>query len=402
MGSMAGKRILLVSPNHDVSDPTTGTGTRLASLGAGLAARGNEVVVLVAERYAGPRPPWASELFGFRQTGTPYLTDLNPAFAAGFVRALRSRGFDVVHVAQPKGLCVARAALSLSDSGALLTYASQLFLRERAHGNESVPRYKRAAGRYFLPGIERAAVAAADLVTTVSEADRRKYVRAFDLTPERTCTVPTAAPEVGGADLESRERVRERHGLPAGPVAVFHGNHDHPPNAEAAARIATELAPALPDVSFALVGNGTPEFDAPNVHTLGFVEDLFSTLNAADLAVVPITEGGGTKTKVFDYMALGLPTVLTPRAARGIDAADGHEVLVRAAGEPFRAATARLAEDPERQARIGANFRALARERYTWERSAATLDGFYERALGGTAAVESETDEPAPQREVVN
>lgn len=382
---MAGKQILLVSPNHDVSDPTTGTGTRLASLGAGLAGLGNQVSVLVPERHAGTRPPWATELFTFVQTDTPYLTDLNPAFSLAFARALRARDIDVVHVAQPKGVCAARATLTVTGSDAALVYASQLFLPERAGGGDSVPAYKRAVGTYLLPGIERAAVACADCVTTVSETDRRQYVERFGVARDRVHTISSAAPDVDAGSLDGAASVRERLGVPDGPAAVFHGNYEHPPNAAAVTHIAEELAPAFPDVSFLLLGSRTPSFDAPNVYSPGFVDDLFSTLAAADFAVVPITTGGGTRTKVFDYMALGLPLVATPRAVRGIDVTDGTDALVRSVGEPFAEAVGTLAGDPDERDRMGSNLRALAERRYTWTRSAAELDGFYDRVLGRTS-----------------
>jgi len=53
-----------------------------------------------------------------------------------------------------------------------------------------------------------------------------------------------------------------------------------------------------------------------DVNSAGFVDDLFSTLNAADFAVAPILYGGGTKTKVYDYLSLGLPLVSMKKASR--------------------------------------------------------------------------------------
>jgi len=141
------------------------------------------------------------------------------------------------------------------------------------------------------------------------------------------------------------------------------------------------LAPAAVerglDVDFLLVGKGTPAVDRPNVTTAGFVDDLFSVLNVADVAVVPISHGGGTKTKVYDYVTLGLPMVTTSKGIEGIDLVDGtHAAVVDAVDEAFVDALAGLLDSPARRDRMRDALSRLAGE-WSWASSVERLDTFY-------------------------
>lgn len=62
-------------------------------------------------------------------------------------------------------------------------------------------------------------------------------------------------------------------------------------------------------MQFLLVGRNIPTSNQVNVRSIGFVDDLFSVLNVADSAVVPISHGSGTKPKVYDFISLGVPMV---------------------------------------------------------------------------------------------
>jgi hypothetical protein len=109
-------------------------------------------------------------------------------------------------------------------------------------------------------------------------------------------------------------------GLDDKPLAVFIGSL-YPPNEEAAAFICTELAPALPDVTFAICGGVGSAIDATRWLGAGSPTCRYRRarrrgpreyLGAADVAVNPMFSGSGTNIKMFDFMAAGLPVVSTP------------------------------------------------------------------------------------------
>ena len=144
--------------------------------------------------------------------------------------------------------------------------------------------------------------------------------------------------------------VADRHGLattvipnavdlpaPAAPAGadgtavrvLFVGNLSYPPNRDAACVLLREVLPRLrrllpapvtvtvagspgpdgPDAALALLGS------QPGVRVLGFVPDLAACYRAADVVAAPLLDGGGTRIKLLEAMAHGVPVVTTPAGA---------------------------------------------------------------------------------------
>jgi glycosyltransferase involved in cell wall biosynthesis len=372
-------RVLFVSPGPSIASPESGEGARLHHLSRHLADEW-EVFTLVPDGVADETPAWVRQQYTYSQWSIPFLTDLNPSFLRGVRHAIADASIDVVHVST--GVCATRLATALNGN-VTVVYAAQNVEADHARDfvDPDLPAYKRLGGPRLIPLVERASVACADGLTTVSEADRERFVELYGVDPNRVCAVPTGTEPIGESSLEDAEKIRDRYGLVGGPLAVFHGYYEHPPNREAAEVIDEEIAPALRergvDVEFLLVGKGAPAVSSPNVHTTGFVEDLYSVLGAADLAVVPILHGGGTKTKVYDYISLGLPVVATEKALEGIDLEDRRHALVTTdVDEAFVENIETVASDEGLSSEIAANLRELAEE-WNWDRSAERLEALY-------------------------
>src|SRR5947209_14931869 len=98
-------------------------------------------------------------------------------------------------------------------------------------------------------------------------------------------------------------------------------------------------------------------------------------LDAADVALCPIEHGAGTKIKLLEYMASGLPAVAFPPAVNGLAARDGTELVVANASVPdLLAAIERLVDDPALATRTGRAARALVVRRYAWRQIGGRLD----------------------------
>ncbi|WP_123538494.1 glycosyltransferase family 4 protein [Halosimplex salinum] len=379
MDTEATGSVLFVSPGPSIVDPESGEGARLHHLSRSLADRW-DVYTLVPEENADRCPDWAVRQYTYEQWSLPFLTDLNPSFVGAVRRVFSNEPIDVVHLSS--GVCTTRL-VNRFDGDASVVYAAQNVEADHAKDfvDPTLPAYKRAAAPKLIPLIERTTVACADAVTTVSAKDRDRFVDRYDVPRDHVRAIPTGTEKVDRSALEETPTIRDRFGLDDRPVAVFHGYYDHPPNREAANLIGERIAPAVLerdlDVQFLLVGRNAPAISAPNVHVAGFVDDLYSTLDAADVAIVPILHGGGTKTKIYDYLSLQLPMVTTRKGIEGIDIEDERHALVSdTVDEEFVDAIHRLIRDGELATELRGNLGALV-ETLDWTRSADRLDEFY-------------------------
>lgn len=211
---------------------------------------------------------------------------------------------------------------------------------------------------------EERGIDAADVVVFQSEGDADR----FSL-PEGTASAVIP----NGTDVEDVTaegdpmRLADSLGLrPDSPVCIFVGSFDYEANAEAARRIDREIAPALPGVEFLLIGRRPPEPTASNVHAPGFVDHLADAFALADVALCPLPFGSGTKLKMLDYLAAGLPIVTTSVGAQGLPIRDGVEALVRDESAEAVAAIERLLDDDELRSTLATHARTLG-AKYDWE-----------------------------------
>jgi glycosyltransferase involved in cell wall biosynthesis len=152
-----------------------------------------------------------------------------------------------------------------------------------------------------------------------------------------------------------------------GPV-VFIGTTRYPPNFFAVQEICRDVAPALPDLEFEVVGDAAwaPASFPPNVRFLGRVESTAQHLATAQVAIAPVRHGSGTRLKLLEYFAAGLPVVCTAKAAEGLDVEDGRHLRLVDTPREMVAAVRSLHGDPGSCAALGAAARALVEERYDW------------------------------------
>ena len=144
------------------------------------------------------------------------------------------------------------------------------------------------------------------------------------------------------------------------PVILFIGHLGYPPNVDAAERLAHAILPrvrqALPGAKLVLAGR-TPRAAVralaglPNVELIENPESVTPLLSAAHLSIIPLKAGGGTRIKILEAMAWGVPVIATPLAAEGLDLVDNDEVLFSATDEGLADLAIGLCLDPGRRAR---------------------------------------------------
>ena len=99
----------------------------------------------------------------------------------------------------------------------------------------------------------------------------------------------------------------------------------------------------------------------------GFVDAVRLPVTAAAVCVAPIRQGGGTRLKILEAMALGTPGVATSKGAEGLDVTNGEHLLLADDAATFAARTVALLQNAALRAQLAANARRLVKQRYDWD-----------------------------------
>lgn len=215
-----------------------------------------------------------------------------------------------------------------------------------------------------------------DGVIAVSPLDRENYARHYALDPDRVLVVDNSV------DLDYFTFVSRALDVDP-PLLVYVGNFGYPPNAQAALRLLRRIAPLVrtqvPNIRVAVVGAcPTPQMlregDGKRVIITGRVDDVRPYLAAAQVACFPLVAGSGTKYKVLEALACGVPVVCSPLAVEGLDVADGAHVLVAAEDSDLAAAIVKVVTNPVASQEMAGRGRAMVEKRYAWAASLAPLE----------------------------
>ena len=186
-----------------------------------------------------------------------------------------------------------------------------------------------------------------------------------------TCQVWTAP---NGVDLDFFQMFS---GEPAdkGNVVLLTGSMDVTMNIDAAVTFAQDIMPVVrdrvPAAEFWVVGRNPDRrvralSRIPGVTVTGTVDDVRPFYAKAKVFVAPYRFGGGTKLKVLEAMATGVPVVSTPVGCQGIDVAPGEHCWVEETGPRFAERVIELLEHEGRRKATLQPARQLVEEKYDW------------------------------------
>jgi glycosyltransferase involved in cell wall biosynthesis len=168
---------------------------------------------------------------------------------------------------------------------------------------------------------------------------------------------------------------------------LFVGNFYHPPNTDAARRLATSIFPSVqkqfPEAKLFLIGENPPadlKEMGGQVIVTGRVADITPYLDQAALVVAPLYLGGGMRIKVLESLAAGKAIVATSRATEGLDIQDGAQLAIAETHAEFIARIVQLLRNSEDRLTLAKRARAWACENITWEQSITKYETLY-RAL---------------------
>ncbi|MHB1317989.1 MAG: glycosyltransferase, partial [Anaerolineae bacterium] len=119
-----------------------------------------------------------------------------------------------------------------------------------------------------------------------------------------------------------------------------------------------------------------------SVRLSGYVDDVRPVIGGSAVCVVPLRQGSGTRLKILEAMALGVPVVSTRKGAEGLDVMDGEHLLLADNSHDLAEAAVRALEDESLRTMLSINARALVEERYDWRAIGAGFSRLVEEAVG--------------------
>jgi glycosyltransferase involved in cell wall biosynthesis len=211
--------------------------------------------------------------------------------------------------------------------------------------------------------LQQAVAARAERVVLCTDTDARRSGFA------NAAVLPNSYPRPDRAAGASR-----REGVADPPVILLQGTLTDAPNMDAVEWLMGRVAPRLwerrPEVEIRLVGNPAPDVQRwnrpPAVTVVGRVPDMEPELARADLVVVPLRVGSGTRIKILESFAHRIPVVSTTLGAEGLDVEDGVHLLVADDPDDFAAACGRLLTDVGLRKRLVDAAEDLYLDRYQW------------------------------------
>ena len=224
-----------------------------------------------------------------------------------------------------------------------------------------------------------------DTVIAVSDRDREALAKRYHLSVVEAIDT--------GVDLDFfKFSPPEPDPGPDGGTLVFTATMNWPANVDGIHFLLDEVFPLLlpvrPNIKAVVIGRNPPPLLSDkinkrglNVALTGFVDDIRPYVAAANVYVIPLFVGSGTRIKAFEAMAMGRPVVSTTLGIEGLDVTDGQNFLRADSAATFAQAILALLDDAAQRTRIAKAARALMEERFSWSCVARQFEAICQKAL---------------------
>ena len=386
--------VLVISVGYGLFKPKSGGRNRFYNLLTQLIQREEKITVLQPSRYKESIDDALADVYyfrvSFRNRTFGMITDLNIDFIIKFAKIIQKQKIDLVQVSSPYGVISSKLVTKLLRKNIPVIYDAhnvQSDLAQCSLNDSKATFLEKIFALIYMPLQERIAVKCADHILSVSLEDGMRFIEKYGINRKKITVIPSGVAIIDLTTLKDEDKIKKELGIDENKLVIIsHGSYFHPPNREAIYLIKNDIAPEImkvdKDIVFVIAGFDVPVFEEENIKAVGFVEDIYSLIHVADMAIAPILSGGGTRLKILDYMGVGLPIVTTKKGIEGINAKNGeHAIIVDDMNEKFIDAIKYLIDNKQERERIGANARRLAEEEYDWDKIGEKLDKLYKTIL---------------------
>ncbi len=297
-------------------------------------------------------------------------------FPSVLKRLLETDRFDFIHFDHPHTALTWPQIKRMQPKARLVLDAHNVEAEIMQRLAESAPRWQRKGLRWQagrIRELESGLARNVDLVLTCSEKDAAAF---REMGARRARVVPNAIPPLPPPLVAQRQDV------------VFVGSLDWRPNADAAVLLAKEIWPRcralLPGAQLVIVGRNPPlHVQALAVHDVlveGSVPSVRPYLDHAFATAIPLRAGSGTRIKILEAWAAGVPVIASRIAAEGLPYTDGRDLILAEEPGEFARALVRLWRDRQLADDLAREGRSTV-EPFTPEKIAETVARDYRELL---------------------
>lgn len=170
---------------------------------------------------------------------------------------------------------------------------------------------------------------------------------------------------------------------------LFVGSMDYHANVDGVVWFVRQIWPGIhakmPELVFTVAGRdpGPPilSLASDSVRVTGTVDDVRPYYEDAFAVVVPLRVGGGTRLKILEAMAAGVPVISTRLGAEGLDVENEVDILLADTADEMLSALMQLRRSPELWRRLAARARSLVTKKYDWDSLGDQLFRMHEEQL---------------------
>ncbi len=166
---------------------------------------------------------------------------------------------------------------------------------------------------------------------------------------------------------------------------LFVGNFKWLQNREAALILINEIWPKikerLPNAKLWIVGRYPPNEIMNKIQkdiTISTdIDDIKEVYTASDILLAPIFGPGGTRYKILEAMASGIPVITTSCGIEGLAARNGKDVVIRDRVQDLASATIEVLQNIKLYNTLAQNGKKLIRDNYSWKQISQRLNLLY-------------------------
>ena len=248
---------------------------------------------------------------------------------------------------------------------------------------------------------ERAVCRSFDTVVAVSREDAEMMRSEYEI--ENVTDIPTGVDTEYFSPRENTD-THEPYNL------VFTGSMDWLPNEDAINFFTTEIWPLIRNrmpATLTVVGRNPRESlielskRDDSITITGRVEDVRPYMRRAAAYIVPIRIGGGTRLKIYEAMASGLPVVSTTIGAEGLPVTHEEELLLADTPEGFADEVVRVLTDKDFASELSAYAVRRVRAEFSWARVAESFCEACESAVMRVKAESQTSRQEEPVTEIM-